>query len=113
LHSGVALSRFEKDVEYLTPHSSANQFEGALDDLFSWLGFTASRPGKAYKEGPDVLARADTGPYLVFEAKSRKKNKNKLTKTLHGQVLSHENWLRTHYGDVESKRVLIYPTYEA
>lgn len=113
LHPGVALSRFETDVEFLTPHSTSGQFEGALADLFSWLGFAASRPDRSYKEGPDVLARADTGPYLVVEAKSRKKAKNKLTKSLHGQVLSHENWLRTHYGDVESQRVVVYPNNEA
>ncbi|MGC6400944.1 DEAD/DEAH box helicase [Sphingomonas sp. FW199] len=113
LHPGVALSRFEKDIELLTPYSTSGQFEGALAELFSWIGFAASRPDNEYKEGPDVLARADTGPYFVIEAKSRKKAKNKLTKSLHGQVLSHENWLRTHYGDVDSKRIIVYPNNDA
>lgn len=113
LHLGVAMSRFEKDVEFLTAHSTSGQFEGALEDLFGWIGFESSRPDKSYKEGPDVLARADTGPYFVIEAKSRKKNKNKLTKTLHGQVLSHENWLRTNYGKVDTQRVVVYPSNEA
>ena len=114
VHPGVALSVYDDNAAYLTDYVSSNQFEEALERLFDWLGFAASRPDSLFKEGPDVLARAHEGPALVIEAKSRKKQKNKFTKTLHGQVLSHENWFVTNYGpNEERKRVVVYPTTAA
>ena len=98
-------------LSYLTATSSSGQFEGALRNLLHAIGFNASRPDDVYATGPDVLALTLDEPALIIEAKSRRLAKNKLTKTQHGQVLSHENWYALHYGNGQPRqRVVVYPT---
>jgi replicative superfamily II helicase len=114
VHPGVAVSSFDDAASYLTSYTTANQFEGALQKFFQWIGLEASRPDYDYKEGPDVLAFGAKGPVLVIEAKSRRKEGNRLTKTMHNQVLAHENWYRANYGsEREVTRVVVYPNEAA
>ncbi|WP_420606574.1 DEAD/DEAH box helicase [Novosphingopyxis sp.] len=109
-HVGVAQRVFDDAAKHLSAIATANQFETALQTLFEFIGFSASRPDDIYRKGPDVLA-ATEGTHLIIEAKSRRRDKNKLTKTLHGQVMNHENWFDTNYGVVERKqRIIVYPT---
>lgn len=110
LHSGIALASFEDTVSMLVAISSANQFEQSLMKLFQWLGLGATRPDKDYKEGPDVLVLGPDGTALVIEAKSRRKSQGRLTKTMHNQVLAHEEWYKNNYiGAGPPARIIIHP----
>lgn len=114
MHPSVALALYNELSSYLTPFSTSNQFEEALEKLFSWLGFSSSRPDHLYKQGPDNLVIAEDGAALIIEAKSRRKPKNRFTKSLHGQVLSHENWFNANYSPQQRrKRVVLSPTTES
>jgi hypothetical protein len=114
VHPGVAISAYDDVASLLTPWNSSNQFEEALDKLFTWLGFSASRPDYLYKQGPDNLILAEDGFALIIEAKSRRKGKNKFTKTMHGQVLNHENWFNANYSPSQARqRVVIAATGES
>jgi hypothetical protein len=44
----AAMTVFDDFVSFLTPYSTANQFEEALEKLFRWLGFASSRPDKLF-----------------------------------------------------------------
>lgn len=114
VHPGVAIGSYDDTVSLLTSWNSSNQFEEALDKLFAWLGFSASRPDYLYKQGPDNLVLAADGSALIIEAKSRRKGKNKFTKSMHGQVLNHENWFNANYNPQQARqRVVIAANAES
>lgn len=114
VHPGVALGAYDEFTSLLTSYVSSNQFEDSLEKLFAWLGFSSSRPDNLYKQGPDNLILAEDGSALIIEAKSRRKAKNKFTKTLHGQVLNHENWFNANYSSQSPrKRVVVAATSES
>lgn len=50
---------------------------------------------------------------LVIEAKSRKKTKNALTKTEHGQLLVAAEWFAQNYNGYECVRVSVHPKNKA
>ncbi len=107
LRRGV-LQNFESIVSNLHEHATANQFEKALADLAPMLGFRAERHDNN-GEGPDVLWLLPENTGLVIEAKSRKKQKNPLTKEEHGQLLVAAEWFSNHYPDHRSIRVSVHP----
>ncbi|MEZ6039999.1 MAG: hypothetical protein R3C20_05805 [Planctomycetaceae bacterium] len=69
------LKTFDDTVAYLHHAASSNQFEKALADLGSMIGFSTERHD-VNGEGPDVLWLLPGNVGLVIEAKSRKKAKN-------------------------------------
>ncbi|WP_251140335.1 DEAD/DEAH box helicase family protein [Exiguobacterium sp. s143] len=106
------LQNFEEVVANLHKDASANQFEQALCDLASMLGFISERHDFS-GEGPDVLWLLPNQVGLVIEAKSRKKEKNALTKSEHGQLLVAAEWFTTEYPSYECVRVSVHPKNQA
>jgi replicative superfamily II helicase len=106
------LRRFEDTVAYLHSSASANQFEEALADLGTLVGFATERHDDN-GEGPDVLWLLPKKRALVIEAKSRKKAKNALTKDEHGQLLVAAEWFAKNYPEYQCKRVSVHPLNRA
>jgi replicative superfamily II helicase len=107
------IAEFEETVSLLVPQSSSNQFESALSELGSILGFEASRPEKQFGNGPDVLWIISKTTGLVIEAKSRKNQANSLSKEQHGQLLVAENWFKDTYKGMTGIRVSVHPSVTA
>ena len=103
------LAKFEEIVSHLVPEASSSQFEQALADFGTCLGFTTERPEKSYGVGPDVLWLLNDKKALVIEAKSRKEFDNPLTKAEHGQLLVAEQWFKGEYPGYEAVRVSVHP----
>lgn len=106
------LQRYEEVVAQLHPNSTANQFEQALVDLAQMIGLAAER-FDAGGQGPDVLWLLPQRTGFIIEAKSRKKEKNSLTKDEHGQLLVAEEWFRRNYPGHSAVRVSVHPTNKA
>ena len=106
-------AQFEETVALLVPNSSSNQFEQAMADLGTMLGFETSRPEKTYDKGPDLLWLISPEVGLIIEAKSRKNTANALTKGQHGQLLVSENWFKDTYPKMTGIRVSIHPNVTA
>ncbi len=102
------LQSFEEVVAHLHRNSSANQFEQALADLAVMIGFSSERHD-INGLGPDVLWLLPGNIALVIEAKSRKKEKNALTKGEHGQLLVAAEWAANNYKGYEFVRVSVHP----
>jgi replicative superfamily II helicase len=106
------LQRFEEVASKLNANSSANQFEQALADLGELIGLSTERHDDG-GEGPDVLWLLPTNTALIVEAKSRKLDKNALTKEEHGQLLVAQEWFVKNYNGYTSLRVVVHPTNKA
>lgn len=107
------IAEYDETVSHLVPEASANQFEQALEDFGNILGFSAERPENIYGIGPDVLWLLDDKLGLVIEAKSRKEEKNALTKKQHGQLLISTEWFNKQYPKYDYIRISIQPNIEA
>lgn len=107
------IAEFENIVSYLVSSSTSDQFESALSELGSMLGFEASRPEKQYGNGPDVLWIISSTQGLIIEAKSRKNKANALTKEQHGQLLVSEKWFENNYPGLAGTRVSVHPNVTA
>ncbi|RUQ27881.1 MAG: DEAD/DEAH box helicase [Candidatus Competibacteraceae bacterium] len=101
------LQSFEDVVVKLNSNASANQFEQALADLATMIGFSSERHD-INGEGPDVLWILPNKIGFVIEAKSRKKEKNALTKEEHGQLLVAAEWFAKNYKDYGCVRVSVH-----
>lgn len=106
------LQRFEEVIANLHAAASANQFEQALTDLGTMIGLTAERHD-SHGVGPDVLWLLPKSVGWIIEAKSRKNEKNALTKEEHGQLLVAEEWFGNHYDGVECVRVSVHAQNKA
>ncbi len=90
---------------------NADPFEKALDELGKILGFTAERPDKQWKEGPDNLWAVRDNEYLLFECKSEVSlQRANVNKQESGQMNNSCAWFKNHYGDSKFKSILIIPT---
>jgi replicative superfamily II helicase len=108
-HRKGYLAHFDEVTSHLVPEASTNQFEQALADIGSILGFQTERPDRTYSIGPDVLWLISNELGLVIEAKSHKKQKNALTKVEHGQLLVAEEWFKENYPNHNCVRVSVHP----
>jgi replicative superfamily II helicase len=106
------LQQFEEVVAKLNPNASANQFEQALSDLGRMIGLTTERYDDG-GEGPDNLWLLPTKYAWIIEAKSRKLDKNPLTKEEHGQLLVAEQWFQGNYEGYVTQRIVVHPTNKA
>ncbi|MDD2466932.1 MAG: DEAD/DEAH box helicase family protein [Desulfobulbus sp.] len=106
------LQSFEEIIIHLHKNSSANQFEQALADLATMIGFSSERHDDN-GEGPDVLWLLPGKLGLVIEAKSRKKEKNALTKEEHGQLLVAAEWFACNYKGYGCVRISVHPKNRA
>jgi len=103
------LQQFEQVVSKLNANATANQFEQALADLGRMIGLSTERHDDG-GEGPDVLWLLPTKIAWILEAKSRKLDKNPLTKEEHGQLLVAEQWFQKNYDGYVTLRVVVHPT---
>lgn len=103
------MQHFEQVVSMLNANSSANQFEQALADLGEMIGLITERHDDG-GEGPDVLWLLPQKVAFIIEAKSRKLNRNALTKEEHGQLLVAQQWFERNYQGYTSLRVCVHPT---
>ncbi len=106
------LQSFEEVVADLHPDASANRFEQALCDFATMIGLNAERHD-VNGEGPDVLWLLPERVGFVIEAKSRKKEKNALTKEEHGQLLVAAEWFAKKYPEYRCVRVSVHPKNKA
>ena len=106
------LQSFEDTVSYLQPKASASQFERALCDFAKMIGIHAERHDEN-GEGPDVLWLLPNKVGFVIEAKSRKKERNALTKEEHGQLLVADEWFSKNYPGYSSIRISVHPQNQA
>ena len=105
------LAQFDEIKSQLNPIATSNQFEESLKRFGSILGFQTQRPEKEefVKKGPDVLWILDENKALIIEAKSRKKQANKLNKDEFGQVLTAYEWFKGKYPRYQGIKVVVYP----
>lgn len=104
------LARYEEIASHLVPEATSNQFEQALTDLGYILGFQTDRPEHKYGGiAPDCLWLIEDKLALIIEAKSRKKQKNALTKEEHGQLLNAVEWFKKEYPNYAYYRVSVHP----
>lgn len=106
------LQRFEEVVAQLHANATANQFEQALMDLAYLVGLAAERHDVG-GQGPDVLWLLPHKVGFIIEVKSRKKEKNALTKEEHGQLLVAQQWFTQNYPGYTAVRVSVHPTNKA
>ncbi|MGE5409496.1 MAG: DEAD/DEAH box helicase [Clostridiales bacterium] len=91
----------------------AEQFESAVQEIGSMLGFLSARPDKEFKTGPDNLWCGKNNNYIFFECKSEVDEKRtEINKTEASQMNSHCGWFQDTYGDVEVERIMIIPIKE-
>lgn len=105
------LAQFDEIKSQLNPIATTNQFEESLKRFGSILGFQTQRPEKEefIKKGPDVLWILDENKALIIEAKSRKKQDNKLNKDEFGQVLTSYEWFKDKYPRYQGIKVVVHP----
>ncbi|MBU5267594.1 DEAD/DEAH box helicase family protein [Virgibacillus proomii] len=106
------LQSFEEVVANLHEDATANRFEQALCDLAAMIGLSSERHDLD-GEGPDVLWLLPERVGFVIEAKSRKKEKNALTKEQHGQLLVAAEWFASEYPEYDCVRVSVHPKNKA
>ncbi len=106
------LQSFEDAVAHLHHDASSNSFEQALADLAVMIGLSSERHD-TNGQGPDVLWILPSRVGIVFEAKSRKKAKNALTKDDHGQLLVAAEWFSKNYQHYRYVRVCVHPKNRA
>ncbi|MBT0664910.1 DEAD/DEAH box helicase [Geobacter pelophilus] len=106
------LQSFEDTVANLHHAATSNQFEQALAELAIMIGLSADRYD-LNGEGPDVLWLLPSRVGVVIEAKSRKKEKNALTKEEHGQLLVAAEWFANNYPKYACVRVSVHPRNRA
>jgi tetratricopeptide (TPR) repeat protein len=111
-HRRGFLQSFEEIVAHLHQGASANQFEQALAELGTLLGFATDR-FDVQGVGPDVLWLLPSRVGLVIESKSRKHKKNALTKEQHGQLLVAAEWFSQQYPEFRGLRVSVHPKNRA
>jgi hypothetical protein len=91
------LARLDEVADRLTSGVTSNQFEEALKNFGTILGFESQRPDHEFSVGPDVLWLLDERSALVISAKNRKVKDNPLTKPEHGQLLEDYEWFQQEY----------------
>ena len=77
------------------------------------IGFSADRPEKEQRVGPDVLWILDNKTAWTIEAKSKKLPDNDLTKGEHGQLLQASVWVQEHYQNMTQVGVVVHPNATA
>ncbi|MFL0473454.1 DEAD/DEAH box helicase family protein [Priestia sp. 179-F W1.4 NHS] len=81
------------------PDISSERFEGMMNEMGDFLGFSSQRPENELGNGPDLLWCMTDTHYLLKEAKSQKKGKNKISRSDIEQLYHSEKWFQKQYGE--------------
>lgn len=112
-HRKGLVSDFDESTSKLTGDSSANQFEQALCELGSFLGFSTQRPDNQFGKGPDVLWLMHGKRAVLLEAKSRRKQDKAYGRDEHGQLLNSIAWFQSQYSGWGHVAVSVHPSNRA
>lgn len=88
------IKELSEDLVFM-PNTSES-FEETLKNLFNAIGFSASRPEKEFKTGPDNLVALGNGKYLIIECKNEAVN-SLISKEYTNQLNGSINWFKTKY----------------
>jgi replicative superfamily II helicase len=94
---------------HLTAMASSSQFEEALANLGTSLGFSVDRPDKKYRKGPDALWILNDKHILVIEAKNKKEMTSLVNKEEYGQLLASMVWTETNYEGYKVTGIIVAP----
>lgn len=92
----IFINEIDKNLIY-DPDNKANDFEEALKDLGSLLGFRSSRPERELGNGGCDVLWGIGEYYLIMEAKSEKEEKNKISKSDVEQIYHSIEWFNNNY----------------
>ncbi|MGT2441026.1 hypothetical protein ACU4GH_40400 (plasmid) [Bradyrhizobium betae] len=90
--------------------TKADNFESALNELSTALGFVGERPDTEWKEGPDNLWALDDNQYILFECKSEVDIlRAEVNKREAEQMNRSSAWFAKHYVGMNVKRLIVHP----
>jgi replicative superfamily II helicase len=88
----------EENNSKLSFNEGYDEFEQALKNLGTMLGFLSQRPDKEFKKGPDNLWSWGNNEYVLFECKTEVDEKRKeISKTEASQLNSSIAWFNDEY----------------
>jgi hypothetical protein len=86
----------------------ADDFEAALNDLGTALGFVTQRPDKEWREGPDNLWALKDNHYLLIECKNQvDQQRTSINKHETGQMNNSCAWFKQHYPGAVRHNIMI------
>ncbi|WP_297908094.1 hypothetical protein [uncultured Parabacteroides sp.] len=87
---------------------NAENFETALQEIGSLLGFISQRPDKEIRKGPDNLWGGIENNFFLLECKSEvSESRETINKHETAQINLHCGWFENEYGkDILVKRIL-------
>jgi hypothetical protein len=92
---------------------AAEEFERAVHELGSALGYSSERPDKEWKAGPDNLWCLVANDYMVMECKSEvTEGRAEIYKTETGQMNNAVGWFHNEYPGSRCTRLMFIPTYK-
>jgi len=101
LHVEAILNRLRFSV-------SAEDFEAAIDELGTALGFRTQRPDKEWKEGPDNLWAVRDNHCLVIECKNQvDQARQEINKAETGQINNSCAWFKRNYPGAQATNIMI------
>lgn len=103
------VTKVEMQLRALNGDATTNQFEEALSNLGSALGFATERPDGTISKGPDVLWLTHARIAFVIEAKSKKHSGSALNKEEKGQLLNACEWFKTSYPNWSFVEIIALP----
>lgn len=90
--------------------TKADRFERAFDEIGRAIGFSAQRPEKEWKEGPDNLWGLRDTAFLLAECKSEVKlDRAEINKDEAAQMNTSCVWFDEHYPGMTVKKLIIIP----
>jgi len=104
----VRLNGVLDDLAFLPDNS--NEFEAAMHEIASLLGFRSQRPEQEFKRGPDVLWGVGNLRFFVIECKSGAVVK-RITKHYANQVSGSMDWFAQRYDHTcKATPIMVHPS---
>jgi hypothetical protein len=110
-HSAIVV-HLMSTFDNLTPQSSSEEFEGAIDELGKAIGLPTQRPEKTTGAGPDNLWQLNDKTYMILTCKNEVDPKRRhISKTEGGQMANDIGWFKSNYPESTSINVFIHPAH--
>jgi len=111
VNANAAIVEIKSELSKIYFGSNYTICEEAFKNLFSLLGFSASRPDNEKDDGPDVLIDLLAGKFLILEIKSEvSTNRKFISKAEIGQLSVSMNWFRNKYNSTKAIPALFHPS---